>query len=456
MKDANTGGFVNGATVTRDDKPTDTATTVATPDDTGLDDGFYWLYSPESDAHGFTAKAGNYVSSSQTVDVEADYVTSANFTLAAGRITVTPTALEGNLKLPTGKVTKSFTVKNTGGAPVDLKFGERDGGFTLLNANGGTTTKAQVMTGTGAPLQRLAVPTSFGSKLSGKMAVPAPVAKPLAAPWQDIANYPSVVMDNRTVNVDGKVYSIAGGNGSASSANSYVYDPATLAWTPIAPLPGARNAVSAGAVNGKVIVSSGWGDAGPDAGTWSYDPASNAWTAVANNPAPRAAAGTAVLGGKLYAVGGCTTGDCLPMSNSVVAYDAASNSWATLANYPKSVAFLACGAIDGKLYCSGGNDGSVAQKGGYVYDPAADSWSPIADAPADHWAVVQLGCRWQADRRRRCPGRRHHQRRLRLRRLRQHVGGHAERQPAAVPRWRGVWLLQDRWRIRWVHRDQQQ
>ncbi|MEU0095147.1 S8 family serine peptidase [Kribbella sp. NPDC006257] len=386
VKDANTGGFVNGATVTRDDKPTVTATTVATPDDTGLDDGFYWLYSPESDAHSFTAKAGNYVSSSQSVNVEADYVTSANYTLAAGRITVTPTALEGNLKLPTGAVTKSFTVKNTGGAPVDLKFGERDGGFTLLNANGSTTTKAQVLSSTGAPLQRLAVPTSFGSKLSGKMAVPAPVAKPLAAPWQDIANYPAVVMDNRTVNVDGKVYSIAGGNGSASSANSYVYDPATLAWTPIAPLPGARNAVSAGAVGGKIIVSSGWGDGGPDAATWSYDPASNAWSAVANNPAPRAAAGTAVAGGKLYAVGGCTTGDCLPMSNSVVAYDAASNSWATLANYPKAVAFLACGAIDGKVYCSGGNDGSVAQKGGYVYDPAADSWSPIADAPADHWA----------------------------------------------------------------------
>ncbi|TCM40949.1 subtilisin family serine protease [Kribbella sp. VKM Ac-2568] len=387
VKDANTGGFVNGAVVTRDDKPAETATTVATPEDTGLADGFYWLYSSDSGEHGFTSKAGNYVSSTQNVNVEADWVTQADFSLAAGRLSVTPGSIEANLKLPGGKVTKSVTVKNTGGAPVDVKFGERDGGFEIENADGSTTTKSEVFNSTGAPLQRLQVPTSFANMLSGKTSVPTAAAKPMAAPWTDIADYPATVMDNRVVNLDGKVYSIAGGNGSASTANSYVYDPATLAWTAIAPLPGARNAVTVGAVGGKIIASSGWGAAGPDAGTWAYDPATNAWSAAANNPAPRAAAGQAVLDGKLYAVGGCTTSGCTPMSNSVVAYDTASNTWATLANYPKSVAFASCGAIDGLVYCSGGNDGAAAQKSGYVYDPSSNSWSAIADAPADHWAA---------------------------------------------------------------------
>ncbi|GAA1573818.1 hypothetical protein GCM10009789_29130 [Kribbella sancticallisti] len=387
VKDANTGGYVNGAVVTRDDKPAETVTTVATPEDTGLADGFYWLYSSDSDEHGFTAKAGNYVSANQTVNVEADWTTQADFSLAAGRIAVAPGSLEANLRLPGGKTTKSFTVTNTGGAPVELKFGERDGGFTLQNADGSTTTKTQVFSSTGAPLQRLEVPTSFANKQSGKMAGTPAVAKPMAAPWTDIADYPATVMDNRVVNLDGKIYSIAGGNGSASTANSYVYDPATLAWTAIAPLPGARNAVTVGAVGGKIIASSGWGASGPDAGTYAYDPAANAWSSVAANPAPRAAAGQAVLDGKLYAVGGCTTSGCTPMSNSVVAYDAASNTWATLANYPKSVAFASCGAIDGKIYCSGGNDGAAAQKAGYVYDPGTNAWSPIADSPADHWAA---------------------------------------------------------------------
>ncbi|MEV4265685.1 S8 family serine peptidase [Kribbella sp. NPDC049584] len=386
VKDANTSGFVNGAVVTHDGT-TESATTVATPDDTGLNDGFYWLYSAADGDQSFTAKAGNYVSSTATVPVEADWTTTADFTLKAGQLAVTPGSITGNLKLPTGTVTKSFKVTNTGGAAVDVKFGEKDSGFVLENANGTKTTKAQVDSGTGAPLQRLAVNTSFARMLSGKTGAGPVAAQPQAAPWADIADYPATVMDNRVVNLDGKVYSIGGGNGSASTANSYVYDPATLAWTAIAPLPGARNAITVGVVGGKIIASSGWADAGPAPETWSYDPAANAWSTVAANPAPRAAAGQAVLDGKLYAVGGCTTSGCLPMSNTVVRYDAAANTWETLANYPQSVAFASCGAIDGKLYCAGGNDGTNSLKSAYVYDPGADSWTAIADAPADHWAA---------------------------------------------------------------------
>ncbi|MET7283095.1 S8 family serine peptidase [Kribbella sp. NPDC005582] len=384
VKDANTGGAVNGAVVTRDGS-TESGTTVATPEDTGLADGFYWLYSSADGDQGFTAKAGNYVSAKSTVSVEADWVTSADFTLAAGQLSVTPGDIGATLPLG-GKTSKTVTVTNTGGAPVKVKFGEKDGGFVLENANGSKTTKAQVLSSKGAPLQRIQVPTSFAQTLSGKPIEVPESTVPGAAPWTGIANYPAVVMDNRVVTVDGTVYSIAGGNGSASSADSYKYDAAAKAWTAIAPLPGARNAITVGAVNGKIIASSGWGASGPDAATWSYDPAANAWTAVAANPAPRAAAGQAVAGGKLYAVGGCTTADCLPMSNTVVSYDPASNTWATLANYPKSVAFASCGAIDGKVYCAGGNDGTNSLKNAYVYDPGADSWTAVADAPADHWA----------------------------------------------------------------------
>ncbi|WP_432878679.1 S8 family serine peptidase [Kribbella sp. CA-245084] len=386
VKDANTSGFVNGAVVTRDGS-SESATTVATPEDTGLNDGFYWLYSSVDGDQSFTAKAGNYVSSTATVPVEADWTTTADYTLKAGQLSVTPGSITGNLKLPTGTVTKSFKVTNTGGADVDVKFGEKDSGFVLENANGTKTTKAQVESGTGAPLQRIAVNTSFARMLSGKTGAAPVAAKPQAAPWADIADYPATVMDNRVVNLDGKVYSIGGGNGSASTANSYVYDPATMAWTAIAPLPGARNAITVGVVGGKIVASSGWADAGPAPETWSYDPAANAWSALAANPAPRAAAGQAVLDGKLYAVGGCTTSGCLPMSNTVVRYDAGSNAWETLANYPQSVAFASCGAIDGKLYCAGGNDGTNSLKSAYVYDPGADSWTAIADAPADHWAA---------------------------------------------------------------------
>ncbi|MEV4467309.1 S8 family serine peptidase [Micromonospora echinofusca] len=387
VRDKNDNGYVNGATVTSDDRPTEKATTVATPDDPGLADGFYWLFSTLTDTHRFTARAGSYVSQSKQVDVQADWATAANFQLAAGRLSVKPTQVTGSARMPSGKVTKSFTVTNTGGAPVAVEFSERAGGFELLRADGSRMSKQEVLGSQGAPVQRLEVPTSFAAKTSGKStAAASPEAGPQAAPWTDIANYPAVVMDNRVVNLGGKVYSIAGGTGSASSAKNYAYDPVAQTWTAIADLPGARTAMTVGVLDGRIIATGGWAAAGPDGTTWSYDPAANTWTEKADNPAPRSAAGQAVAGGKLYAIGGCTTASCTPMSNDVVRYDPANDSWETLADYPKSVAFLSCGGIDGIVYCTGGNDGSAAQKASYAYDPGANTWTAIADAPADNWA----------------------------------------------------------------------
>ncbi|MFI0793442.1 S8 family serine peptidase [Micromonospora rubida] len=387
VRDKNDNGYVNGATVTSDDKPNETATTVATPDDTTLADGFFWLFSSQTDTHRFTAKAGNYVSQSKQVDVQADWATPVNFQLAAGRLSVQPAAVAATVRMPSGKATKTVTVTNTGGAPVKVQFSERDDGFELLRADGSRVTKQQILGSAGAPAQRLTAATSFAAQASGKAstATPAPVG-PQADPWTDIADHPTNVMDNRVVNLDGKVYSIAGGNGSASSAKNYVYDPIAQSWKPIADLPGARNAVTAGVVDGKIIVTGGWGASGPDAATWSYDQAANTWTKKANNPAPRSAAGQAVVDGKLYAIGGCTTASCTPMSNDVVRYDPGSDAWEALPDYPKAVAFLSCGGIGGVVYCAGGNDGTAAQKAGYAFDPGTNAWTAIADAPVDNWA----------------------------------------------------------------------
>ena len=45
VRDKNDNSYVNGATVTSKDRPAEKAVTVATPDDPGLADGFYWIYS---------------------------------------------------------------------------------------------------------------------------------------------------------------------------------------------------------------------------------------------------------------------------------------------------------------------------------------------------------------------------------------------------------------------------
>lgn len=388
VKDANTGGYVNGATVTSRDAPAEKATTVATPDDTGLADGFFWMLSTKTGTRVFDAKAGSYAGGSATIDVQADWVTPAAFSLGAGRLEVTPAALSADLRLPDGTANRKFTVTNTGTEPVAVEFGERDSGFQMLKADGTKSTREQILAAPGAPAQRLTVATSLASKPSGKaVTATAAATGPLAEPWTNIAEYPARVMDNRVVNLDGKVYSIGGTDGSTTSKANYVYDPAIQSWAPIADLPEARSAMTVGVIDGKIIASGGWGASGTEAATWSYDPGANTWTRKADNPAPRSAAGQAVIDGKLYAVGGCTTASCLPMSNSVVRYDPDADTWETLPNYPKSLAFASCGGVDGVVLCSGGNDGAASQKAGYGFDVAAGTWTAIADAPADHWAA---------------------------------------------------------------------
>ncbi len=379
---------INGATVTSLDRPAEKATTEATPDDPGLADGFYWMFSSLTGRHPFEAKASQYGSQTRQVSVANNWATTANFRLAAAKLTVTPTSLQTTAVLGGVAKSKTFTVTNDGNAPVALEFSEQPGGFVMQTPNGNRVDTSKVAGEQGAPLQEIDAEVSFAAApdAKGTPGSPDASAAPNEAPWTDIADYPTTVMDNRVVYVDGVAYSVAGGNGSASSAEVYAYDPATLAWTPRADVPGARNAMAVGAVNGVIVATGGWADGGPSPDTWVYDPAGDGWTAAADAPVALSASGQAVVDGKLYTVGGCTTASCTPMSNDVAAFDVASGTWEQLADYPAAAAFASCGGIDGMVYCTGGNGGAGGTADSFVYDPDADAWSPIPDAPVDTWA----------------------------------------------------------------------
>ncbi|MGD9961308.1 S8 family serine peptidase [Nocardioides sp.] len=387
--DARRNQGIVGATVTSVDEPTDSARTVATPDDDALADGYYWMFSSLTGQHRFTASARNYQSRTKQVTVRADDTVRANFRLGSGHLTVSPTSVSSTMTLGTRTKTRTFTVTNDGTAPVQAEFTERKGGFVLLGADGRRTTRAAIKRMDGAPLQRLEVRASYAAH-PDKATTASPGAQavgPHDAPWTDIADYPTEVMDNGVVYLDGVVYSVGGGDGNASSASVYAYDPATLTWTEKASLPEARNAMAVGEVDGQLVATGGWGESDTTTSTWLYDAAADSWTPAADAPVALSASGHAVAGGEFYTVGGCTTGDCVPMSNSVSSYDPSSDTWTTRADYPGNVAFASCGGIDGQIYCTGGTDENDGTAASYVYDPGADSWSPIADAPADSWAA---------------------------------------------------------------------
>ncbi|GAA5188421.1 hypothetical protein GCM10023322_39080 [Rugosimonospora acidiphila] len=382
VTDANTKAGVNGAVVSTVDSDVATGTSAATPDDPNLGDGFYWLFSPVTGAHQFTASKPHYASPSKSVKVAANFTTKANFALAAGQLKVTPTSITKTVPWQ-GQATATVTVKNTGGQPATLNIAEQSGAFQQASRTTGAPLNLVRTTVNRHSMSAAVKAAKAAGRAAGKAAAD---DSPADAPWTAIPDYPATIQDNLAGSDDGKLYSAFGFDGEEDLADLYTYDPDAGSWTKLASAADTREHPGGGFIGGKLIAAGGWGASGdPDPKVEIYDPATNAWSTGADNPKPYAAGGSAVLGNRLYQVGGCGTDTC--GNSDVQVYDAASNSWSSAAAYPEPVAWESCGGIDGKVYCAGGTTDEAAITHAYAYDPDSDSWSPVADLPIDLWAA---------------------------------------------------------------------
>ncbi|WP_435179418.1 carboxypeptidase regulatory-like domain-containing protein, partial [Actinacidiphila sp. bgisy145] len=387
VTDANTGSGVNGATVTSGDAPDDHTTTVATPDDPNVGDGFYWLFSHKTGKHPLTAAASDYTSATATANVPSNGSVDRDLTLKAGQLSVTPASIAKTAAWG-ASATQKVTVKNTGSAPATVTLGETPGGATVqaagapLNLIKGDYSPLALAKHSGSAAKPGADKAGAGKTTDSAKATAAQGAAGDA--WQPVPDLPVATGDNTVDAWQGTVYSAFGFTGAADTSDLYAYSADSGAWTKLAPAADTRESPAHGIIDGKLYAAGGWGPTGdPDAKLEIYDIASNTWSTGANSPKPYAGSGTAVLDGKLYSVGGCTATAC--GESDVTVYDPSSDSWSTAASYPIPVSWESCGGIAGKLYCSGGTTDAGSISSAYVYDPATDSWSPIADQPTDAW-----------------------------------------------------------------------
>ncbi|HEX6335741.1 MAG TPA: S8 family serine peptidase [Jiangellaceae bacterium] len=381
VHDRNTGAPVNGAMVTSDGNPEETAESVTTPDDADLDDGFYWLFSSLTGRQSFTAAADLYQPDGQRAAVDPSRVTERDFRLPAGQLNVEPADLATDVTQGrTGKV--SFTIANTGTAPARVELRERDSSYEIPRASEGPVAGADVVR----------IPGEFSPLQSGESTArglgpwePDEFAS-AAAPWIDLPDYPIRVMDNAVGELDGKIYSAGGRDLGRQLTEAFVYDPAEKSWSPIADLPEPLQAAAGAVIDGKFYVAGGWPPLSQGSRrTYIYDPETDAWSTGADAPFIFAAAGRAVLDDQLYIVGGCTN-NCL--LNRVHRYDPASDSWEELARYPEITSHLACAGIASQVYCAGGTrGGGVTWNRTYAYDPATDTWTRKADLPIQLWGM---------------------------------------------------------------------
>lgn len=397
VRDNNTGLPINGAKVASDAKPGEFGISMATPDDANLSDGYYWLFSSHTGNTKFTASDGKYTPVTATVNVAPDYVTQKNWVLKAGHITAKPHGISVTEQLGQSKSVQ-VTLKNDGTSPVHVQLSEQDAGFKPLS---GAQQNAK-----GAPLTRIK-----GQFTPKAMVLQKPVGRPDTVqlknhtvqlrhaspndpPWNEIADYPTPIMDNAVGYNDGKAYSVAGFDGAQNTAAGNVYDPSTMAWTSIADAPAALEAPAGTFVSGKMYVVGGWDASGAASSTvYVYDPTSDSWSQAADIPETVSASAAADLNGQLYIVGGCTTGNCAPTSSKVYSYDPGSDTWTQHADYPSPAAFLACAGLGGQLVCAGGvnADTNASSTATYTYDPGADTWTQGADMPYDDWGMAYSG-----------------------------------------------------------------
>ncbi|MFF4652181.1 carboxypeptidase regulatory-like domain-containing protein [Streptomyces sp. NPDC001380] len=335
VTDANTGRGLVGAVVRTGSPDGPSAVTAATAGDPRVGDGLYRLFVPGGGRRTFTASSPAYRPASRTVAVADDRAAAASFVLAAGRLSVGAARIEAAATAH-GVVVRRVTVRNSGTAPATLRIGERTGA------------------GPGA-------------------------AAPGTA-WRGLPDLPVPVMDNAVESYRGRVYSALGSSdGRTPTAGLYVYDPSAGAWTRGADAPEPRQAAAHGLIGGRLYTVGGWAAGEAVSRTMQvYDVAGGTWTRGPGIPEGRFGAAGAVLDGRLYVVGGCTNAQC---SRTVYVFDPGSRRWSRAADYPQSVGWASCGAVSGRLYCAGGIHDYVETGAGYVFDPGSDSWRPIADMP---------------------------------------------------------------------------
>jgi N-acetylneuraminic acid mutarotase len=382
VRDGNTGDYLNGATVAAKDRPADSTQTAATPADTALDDGFFWMFASPSAQQSFVAKRAAYEPDTRQSVVAPDHLARLDFTLEAGHLVAEPSGITAKVRMGRS-ASRDVTLTNDGAAPVSVNLRERGSDFELLAADAGAA--AQHIDGTFGP----------GRHDAGAADADAAEAAPYDAPWTSIANLPGPVYDNAVVSgEDGTVYSIGGWDGFRGLNEVNAYDPAQASWRGVNPMAEQRQKPAAAYIDGRIYVVGGWAVNGLPVTTLEvYHPAANQWTTASPAPTAYAASGVAVLGGRMYLVGGCDRSVC--GNTDVNVYDPGTDTWSSVADYPEPISWASCGVIGQRLYCAGGATDDGTSRHAYVYDASDDAWAPIADLPTDLWGSAYTAANGQ-------------------------------------------------------------
>jgi N-acetylneuraminic acid mutarotase len=151
-------------------------------------------------------------------------------------------------------------------------------------------------------------------------------------------------------------------------------------WQTLAPMPSARQELATAVLNGKIYVIAGFDSGGASTNTVEvYNPATNGWASAPPIPIANNHNNAAVAAGKLYTFGG--------VSNAAFVYDPALNTWSPVASMNfQHGGTAAVGVINDRIYVAGGTGGGMQQRELEVYDPVTNTWTDLTpmSVPRNH------------------------------------------------------------------------
>lgn len=230
-------------------------------------------------------------------------------------------------------------------------------------------------------------PSPIPSAAASTPAAAPSATAPAQTAWRRIADIPTPRSELATTVSDqlGRVFAIGGAGGPDRVER---YDPAADRWDRAPDLPIAVDHAMAAAVEGLqssapqgVFVFGGYLAGGaPTARAFRFDATGARWEELAPMPGPRAAGAAVASGGSIFIVGGA---DGSRLIAPTYRYDVIAREWRTVAPIPTPRDHLAGVSAQARVCAIGGRQLSLSLNLPALecYDPRADSWTRLPDAP---------------------------------------------------------------------------
>ena len=168
-------------------------------------------------------------------------------------------------------------------------------------------------------------------------------------------------------------------NGSAS-ARAFRFDAAAGRWEEIAPMPGPRAAAAAVATGVSIFIVGGANGSGLVAPTYEYNVITRQWRSVAAIPTPRDHLAAVALAGKVCAVGGRRLSLSLNLA-TFECYDPRADTWERMPDAPTARGGVGAAAYGSVVYFIGGEQPSGTHREVEIFDTRAKAWTRGPDLP---------------------------------------------------------------------------